>query len=90
MVGGGGVGAGGGGADRVQHTRVSGHARTRSCIKEGRTGASAPVPSAGLTSRKSLRLFPSEGRFQAFPAQTSPYPKPRKKITRLANLSPCS
>ena len=52
--------------------------------------ASAPAPSAGLTSPTPLRLFPPKGRFQASPVQTSPNPVSWKKIARSAHLTPLS
>ena len=64
----------------------------RACIKLKWVSASALTPSAGLTSRsKTLRPYPSESRFQAFPgAKTSPNSKSRKKIARHAGLTPHS
>ena len=43
-----------------------------------------------LTIRKTLCLFPSEGKFQASPVQTSPNPKARKNIAKHANLTSLS
>ena len=58
------------------------------CIKLKLVGASAPTPSAGLSSEHSFKPFPYRGRFQAYPVQASPTPKPRKKIARFAPPSP--
>ena len=64
-------------------TRVSGHARTRMHL----IGASAPVPSAGLTSRKPLSLFPTEAGSKH--PQCKPHPTPRRgKILRGSPTSP--
>ena len=58
------------------------------CIKLKLVGASAPTPSAGLSSQHPSKPFPYGGRLQAYPVQASPTPKPRKKIARFAPLSP--
>ena len=48
-------------------------------------------PSAGLTSRqKALRLFPPKAGSRRPQVQNSPNPKSRKKIARLAHLTPHS
>ena len=71
--------------------RMSVHTQQRACTWSNWAGASAPAPSAGLTSRKTLTPVPSEGRFQASPgAKNSPNPKTRKKIARLAHLTSLS
>ena len=70
-------------------TRMSVHARQRACAKKKkRTSASAPVPSAGLSSRNPPTPVASESRFQASPS-ARPHPTPsRGKRLRGSPTSP--
>ena len=65
---------------------LSMHVRTCSELKMGQHHCAIPF---GWTDQPDLPTpIPSEGRFQASPVQTSPNPKSRKKIARLAHLTP--
>ena len=68
-------------------TRMSVHARQRAYIK--RTSPSAPVPSAGLSSRNSPTPVPFEGRSQASPSER-PHPTPSrgKRLQGSPTLTP--
>ena len=75
MWGGGeGGGGGGGGADGVYSERVCSCGLTHMQLIKKQAGASALVPSAGLTSRNPSTPVPCEGRFQA--SQCKPHPTP--------------
>ena len=76
----GGGGGGGGGADGVCSERVCSCGLTHMQLIKKRAGASALVPSAGLTSWNPSTPVPCEGRFQASPVQTSPNPEWRKRL----------
>ena len=65
---------------------VSVHAHARVQLIK-RAGASAPVPSAGLTSRNPLRLFPPKAGSVRSRVQNSPNPESRKRIARSAHLT---
>ena len=56
--------------------------------KKKRASTSVLAPSAGLTSRNPLRLFPPKAGSRRPRVQTSPNHKSRKKIARLVHLTP--
>ena len=54
--------------------------RAYTCTQFKRTSASAPVPSAGLTSRKPLRLFPPGAGSRRPPRRNQPTPRRGKRL----------